>query len=302
MSDDRRMAEEEPVAVADISAWVERARPDPEAYLERQATEVFLTAVGISEAYRRDVYLKGGVLMGIRYGSPRQTADLDFSTSLDPNRTETEQIRADFDIALTRASARLGYPDLICRVQTIKPRPSAGKFATASFPALALTIAYARRESAQAGRLADGQCPTVLDIDISFNEFVDGLQIIRLGAEGADILAYSLNDLMAEKLRSMLQQVARNRYRRQDVYDLALLIEQLTFDDGEKARLLDTFLKKCRSRHISPDRNAISDPEVVRRARSEWATLELELPELPDFDERFGIVDRFYRSLPWTSP
>lgn len=299
MSDDYQTTNEEPDAIADISAWVEQARPDPEAYLERQATEVFLTAIGISEAYGRDIYLKGGVLMGIQYGSPRQTADLDFSTSLDPNRTEIAQIRAGFDVDLARAAARLGYPDLICRVQTIRLRPSAKKFATSSFPALTLKVAYARRDSPQAHRLAEGQCPTVLDVDISFNEFVDGIQIIRLGAEGADIPAYSLIDLMAEKLRSMLQQIVRNRYRRQDVYDLALLIEQLTFDDHEKAHLLDTFLKKSHSRDISPNQNSISDPEVIRRARSEWDTLDLELPVLPDFDERFEIVDRFYRSLPW---
>ncbi|MEJ2622018.1 MAG: nucleotidyl transferase AbiEii/AbiGii toxin family protein, partial [Candidatus Thiodiazotropha sp.] len=36
--------------------------------------------------------------------------------------------------------------------------------------------------------------------------------------------AYSLTDLIAEKLRSVLQQIKRERQRRQDIFDLFLLL------------------------------------------------------------------------------
>ncbi|HYW75847.1 MAG TPA: hypothetical protein VFA48_04375, partial [Gammaproteobacteria bacterium] len=56
---------------------LKRARADAHLYLERQATEVLLTAVGESKAYGDSLYLKGGTLMGIVYRSQRQTADVD---------------------------------------------------------------------------------------------------------------------------------------------------------------------------------------------------------------------------------
>jgi predicted nucleotidyltransferase component of viral defense system len=299
MSDDHQHHDCKASNIVDIEHWIERVRSDPLAYLERQATEVLLTAVSLAPSYNRKIFLKGGVLMGIRYRSPRETADLDFTTSLDPDPAEIEHIVSELDTALQRAAVRLGYPDLVCRVQTIKKRPRPKLFRDASFPALELKVAYALRGSPQEERFKAGSCPTVLDLDISFNEPVDGVQIVRLGDDGVEIPVYSLTDLIAEKLRALLQQESRNRYRRQDVYDLALLIEQTQFNAGEKRHLLKVFLEKSHSRGIAPDQSSVSSPEVVGRARSEWDTLGLELGELPDFDERFEVVDRFYRSLPW---
>lgn len=299
MSDHHPGSDVDAVTVVDIASWIDRARSDPQAYLERQATEVFLTAIALAPSYKDKIFLKGGVLMGIRYDSPRQTADLDFTTSLEPNVDEIADIRAELDDALLRAAVRLGYPDLVSRVQTVKQRPRPSKFATASFPALKMKIAYALRGSSQESRLNAGQCPTTLEADISFNEPIDALQIVRLGPGGSEIEAYSLVDLMAEKLRALLQQEIRNRYRRQDIYDLALLIERFPFDQSEQTHLLEVFRRTSASRSINPDQDSISSPEVVHRARSEWDTLASELGELPDFEERFEIVNQFYRSLPW---
>jgi hypothetical protein len=71
------MLNEKGPIVVDISEWVERSRHDPQRYLERQATEVLLAAIGQSAAYGDRLYLKGGTLMGVVYGSrsiiPTQT-------------------------------------------------------------------------------------------------------------------------------------------------------------------------------------------------------------------------------------
>ncbi|MCZ6859840.1 MAG: nucleotidyl transferase AbiEii/AbiGii toxin family protein [Alphaproteobacteria bacterium] len=287
------------IVVVDIASWVERARSDPQAYLERQATEVFIAAIGITPSYASKVFLKGGVLMGIRYDSPRQTADLDFTASFNPKTVEIGDIRAEFDDAVIRAAAQIGYPSLVCRVQTVRARPRQNSLEIDSFPALEMKIAYALRDSPQEIRLRAGQCPTILEADISFNEPIDAIQVVRLGKDGPEIKAYSLLDLIAEKLRALLQQVVRNRYRRQDVYDLAYLVERFSLDRNEKAHLLQVFRTKSASRGINPDRNSLSRPQVVQRARAEWDTLTLELGDLPNFEERFEIVNRLYRSLPW---
>ena len=70
-------------------------------------------------------------------------------------------------------------------------------------------------------------------------------------------------------------------------------------EDADRLRVHRTLVKKCRTRGIVPDATSIEDPEVVRRARTDWATLALEVADLPSFDERFVLVRDFYISLPW---
>lgn len=285
--------------VVDLAAWVDAAEGDPTLLLERQATEIFLTALGLSPFLATHLYLKGGLLMGIVYDSPRLTADLDLTTDLDPDTGVHQTIHSSLDEAFPRAAARLGHPDVLCLVQSVRRQPRRDLFEEADCPALKLTVGYARRGSNQAKRLAQRQSPQALQADISFREPVQSVQLVHLGANGSTIRAYSRIDLMAEKLRALLQQERRNRYRRQDVYDLALLLEKFELDDEDKAALLFAFVETCRARGIEPDATSLSDPEVARRARSEWESLRLELEHVPDFDPLFQTVAEFYRGLPW---
>lgn len=290
---------EEGTLVIDITHWVEKARHQSHKYLERQATEILLTAIGMTSPHGEKLFLKGGTLMGIVYNSPRQTADLDFSTTLQPETGIDQVIRTTLDEAFPLAAARIGYPNLICRVQTIDPKPHPIKFPDYSFPALNIKIAYALRGSSQEDKLVQGICSQVIHTDISFNEPVDAIQIVRLGPQGQKIHVYSLIDLVAEKLRALLQQELRNRYRRQDIYDLALLAKNFPLDGDEKIHLLAVFREKCRARQIDPTPSSLEDPEIISRARREWDTLELELEEVPDFDKCLQDVKHFYQELPW---
>lgn len=293
------MSNEVEEIIVDIAKWVDKARADPTAYLERQATEIFLNALGMAKPYCEKVFLKGGILMGVVYQSPRQTADLDFTSVLEPSLDIADHLRETLTAAFPRAAAKLGYPDLVCRVQTVRPRPRKESFAAADGPALEITVGYARRGSREEQRLERNNSTHVLYADISFREPVGGIQVVRLGEEGASIRAYSLLDLVAEKLRALLQQERRNRFRRQDIYDIALLLKAFSLDDEEKGQLLALFYEKCRARQIEPTSDSLSHPEVIRRASSEWNTLALEIVEVPPFEECFAVVDAFYRSLPW---
>lgn len=288
----------------DIKPWINRARRDPLAYVERQATEIVLTAVGSLPGYGSHIFLKGGILMAVVYESPRGTADLDFTTDLKPSSELPEKLRSALDDALPRAAARLGYPDLALRVQTVKERPRPFGSPDTSFPALDVKIAYARRGSGDR-RLASGQAPHVVDLEVSFNEPVHAVEVIRLGLGGPSFSAYALTDLIAEKLRALLQQIVRNPhrqqrvYRRQDVYDIAHLMTRFPPDSAERAAILESFLDKCRARGITATVESLSDPRIAERARAEWNSLRQEIGELPDFDECFAKVEALYRSLPW---
>jgi hypothetical protein len=154
--------------VVNVAEWVERARADRHAYLERAATEIVLTAIGLAPELRDRVFLKGGVLMGIVYESPRQTADLDYTATLEPTPDIGERIRVAIDSKLPIAAASLEYPDMAARVQKVEYRPRPRSFTEFFAPAIEMKVAYARRGDSAHARFLKGQCPTVVDLEISF--------------------------------------------------------------------------------------------------------------------------------------
>lgn len=299
------MSEDIPVretVAVNIDEWIDKAKADPATYMERQATEVFLVALGMTHPYAHEIFLKGGVLMGVVYNSPRQTGDIDFTAISEPDPAIAGKLKDALDAVLPRSAAKLGYPDLMCAVQSCKFYPSEKMFPKATGPALKLSIGYARRGSPQERHFAMGKSTNILEVDISFKEPVQAIQIIRLGDGESEIAAYSLHDLIAEKIRALLQQEKRDRNRRQDIYDIASLLRIFTFDAQEKAELLTLLREKCMARAHNcptPEPDTLSLPTTRDRARKEWDTLALEIGEVPDFDECFAIVDAFYRSLPW---
>ena len=252
------VAIEERVAV-DIAEWIDKARTDPKAYLERQVTELFLTALAMSEPFAHQIFLKGGILMGVVYHSPRQTGDVDFTAICEPCMETAEALKTALNEAFPRAAAKLGYPDLMCSVQSSRYEPSARMFAKATGPMLILRVGYARRGSPQERLFSAGGASDVLHIDIAFREPVNAIQIVQLGQGGAAIRAYSLLDLIAEKMRALLQQPKRNRNRRQDVYDIASLLGRFALDDSERA----VFLPSC----VKSAAPAISN-QIARRSAS----------------------------------
>lgn len=292
---------EEPNRIIDVAAWSAKARANPAAYESRQLTEVFLTALSFAPSFREQLYLKGGILMALAYGSPRSTSDVDLTAIADPAETAAA-LRQELDRALQRATAALGLPDLLCRVQTAKPRPRPEIFEDAQNPSLRLTIGAARRGSAEAAQLEAGSASRVLRVDITFKEPVGSFQILGIGSGERRIRAYSLTDLVAEKLRALLQQPVRDRYRRQDVYDIVLLVRRFDFDADERAAILRVLREKAAARSLPIVRTGMANPEVAARARADWPTLAQELDgPLPDFDEWFRVVRDFYEDLPWQS-
>ena len=283
----------------DVAEWVARAKADPVAYQQRQTVEITLNAIAMAAPLHEEMFLKGGILMGLAYDSPRQTTDIDLTTALAVKGDVGDTIRKLLDSMFPRAAAALGYADLIVKTHSVKPQPKA-IFPDAKFPALKLKIASAKRGTTQEKALLKGKTPVVIDADISFNEPLQQIQVLELTG-GQELFAYGLVDLIAEKYRAMLQQVPRNRNRRQDVYDLDLLIAHREIDDALRAQIFEAFVAKCRSRHLKPTRVSLNDPKVKKRSGADWKTMKLELGEVPDFEGCYARVSGFYRNLPWNS-
>ncbi|MBK3802672.1 nucleotidyl transferase AbiEii/AbiGii toxin family protein [Azospirillum brasilense] len=283
-----------------LATWVEEARADPVKLRTRQVTEILLHAIGLSPMLRASLVLKGGTLMSSIYGSPRTTSDVDFSSFSEPGELP-DHLTDELDKALRRAAAELGYVDLICKVQSVKYQPRQEGFEGFTAPALQVKIGSAQRGSGEEARLRRNSAPQALAIDISFKEPLFDTQEVHLKDLSVSVQVYSPAEVIAEKLRALLQQPLRNRSRRQDVYDIAFLLGQIDADGDFRSKVLALLIEKCRARDFEAAPELIDDPAVAERAKREWSTLADELPkgELPPFEERFSIVREFYWALPW---
>jgi len=284
----------------DIRAWVEAARANPLLYRNRQVTEIVLATIGLTPSLATTLVLKGGALMALAFKSERLTGDVDFSASADPADFD-KMLVEEFNAQLPKIAIRLGYIDLICRVQRVEKRPRPQNFENMDFPALLVRIGSAIRRTPEQTRLEAGQAVRVVDIEISFRDQVYQFQELNLIDAGASVRAFTVHEIIAEKLRALLQQPGRNRYRRQDVYDIAFLLDDHPMEEADMARIHVTLLDKCATRGIMPHAQSFADPEVRRRAEADWETLKLELAELPPFNERYASLVAFYEALPWTA-
>lgn len=282
---------------ADFQAWEDAADLDRQTRQERIASEIFLAALGSTESFRRTVFLKGGILVGAVYESGRNTADLDFSTTQKPSTDFLAKLETELVAALPAASAIVGSPNTVMKVQSVKYRPRAETFAEANTPAIEVKFAYAERGTKGEERLKKGNSSNIIYADISFNEEIVAIQEICIGDTGLSFYAYSKCDLMAEKLRSILQQKTRNRNRRQDIYDLWFLLEQHPVSPEECLEIREIFIQKCRPRDIEPDVRSLEDDEVRERSKAEWESLADEVEYLPPFDDAFQAVQSFYATL-----
>lgn len=111
--------------------------------------------------------------------------------------------------------------------------------------------------------------------------------------QDATVLAYSLDELLAEKTRALYE-----RTRPRDLYDVVYLIENQS-EAFDLVRVRELFAAKCATKNLPvPALEEIT--RVVRSdagLRAEWENmLAHQLPVLPSLD---GILDRLPRLLEW---
>ena len=243
----------DPIFKINVAEWVESAKADPVAYRQRQTVEIILNAIAMTAPLNAKMFLKGGILMGLAYDSPRQTTDIDLTTKLEVEGAVGDKIRKLLDSAFAprRRRARLYRPR---RQNPFGKTPTREDLQKRGFPRLEAQKSPVRQRGAEQEKaLQEGKAPGVINVDISFKEPMQQIQVLELTG-GQKLYAYGLVDLIAEKYRAILQQVPRKRNRRQDVYDLDLLIARNEIDVVLQAQILDAFVVKCRARHLNPIR------------------------------------------------
>lgn len=278
----------------DISQWVEAEDKSTREF--RQAIHTFLLAISNSKELRTKMIMKGAILLAIEFHGNRYTKDIDFSTSEKAAEANIDRILAELSQGLVIAVDSLPY-DLNCKIQSWEMRPSAKE---ATFPTLQIKIGYAYKGSKKHERLIQQKCPTVLAVDYSFNESNVEIDTLEL-TSGIQVKAYSLADLVAEKFRAILQQSERDRFRRQDPYDIYCLKKEGFLENNDlRPRILESLILKSLSRNIEAKQSSMRDKEIIRRARREYPTLADEIKEeLPPFEEVYETAREYYETLPW---
>lgn len=279
----------------EIEVWVAQAPQGQQGF--REAVHTILDGIGHSKNLSAKMVMKGGLLLALRYDSSRYTRDIDFSTREKYTVESADVLLAELREGLVAAEDRLPYGTQ-CRLQSYKVQP---KGENKTHHSLALKIGFANRSNAgQMARLAASNSTQVVEIDYSFNEAVFDLEVLALEG-GATIHSYTLNNILAEKMRSLLQQPVRKRNRRQDVYDIWLLLKSgPTLIAEELAKIHEILVASCESKGLVPDIHSMDSEEVVSMARTGYQELAADVDgELPSFDEAIGRVIVLYRSLPW---
>lgn len=261
----------------------------------REAVHTIVAAFASQQDLADSSFMKGGILLALRYDSPRYTTDVDFSTPVIYSEETGERIRKQLTIGLAQAGSQLGY-DTDCILQSWEIRPRTGTWIN-----LTMRIGYAARGTPAHKRLIRGSSTDIVQIDYSFLESAPTQEILTVSGEWY-VKVYGTTTVIAEKLRALLQQVPRNRVRRQDIYDLNFLLNDGDiWADGAKQETLNILRGKAADREISLDQFSFQEPKLYERAREKYATLADELSDglLPDFDESFRRVKAYYEALPW---
>lgn len=291
------MSQSEPVRELDIARWVDAASIDQRNF--REAVHLILTAISRSSGLRSKMIMKGGMLMAIRYDSTRFTRDADFSTTDKHDKGSEVALLDELDAQIDLANDQLNY-DTMCLRQSAKLNPQTPN---SRFPTLHIRIGYAPRSHAgHMRRLLAKQSPTILEIDYSYDEAVYDIELLTLD-DGNGLRTYGFTNLVAEKYRSLLQQPYRNRNRRQDVYDLFLLITNCgRLSDSERLQVKKHLVASCSSRGIDANLDSMSNEKVKAMAAAEYASLAGEIEgELPNFELAYRSVEDFYRQLSWNA-
>lgn len=235
----------------------------------RFAQFAVLSSISSVNELRDLLIFKGGNALDFIWNPNRSTIDLDFSTHHDPrgNKQWFKQLRKQFDLGLRQADGLYGVK---ATIQNWKRYPRESEI---GFAAISGTVGYALPdEQALRQRMGLGRPSNqVIPVDISINDPICAYTKLTL-TPGRHIQVAVLEDIVAEKLRALLQQPIRNRYRGQDVLDLAVVLQSNQILNFHQVR--EYLMAKSTARGIALTNGAFRNEEIRVRALQGYEDLE----------------------------
>lgn len=257
-----------PESFATIASWASRHSTSVTEARQRFAQYGILRAIATSRLLSTILVFKGGNALDFIWQPNRSTVDLDFSADMDalPDDFDDRTLRQLLDRALPTSGRQLGITFSVHSV--IRQPPGEGK----TFVTFTAKIGYALEDDDRNRARIEGNRPsmTVIPIEISLNEPICAATHVPIDATH-QLRVSTLEDIVAEKLRALLQQPLRNRTRRQDLLDIAVILQSGTsLDRGSVAVFL---IEKARAQNVPVSRSAFRNPEIARRAAEDYSAL-----------------------------
>ncbi len=282
-----------PQTVRDITAWAHDNAISIREARDRFAQFAILSGIGRHNQLRLALVFKGGNALDFVWNPNRSTRDLDCTLAADG----TSQVSGSDDIRLWITQGMISCEAIhgvTARIQRwdLFPRGQGHQF-----PAVQASIGYALSDQLMLrGRMVDGGVSAqVIPIDISFNDPVCASEVREL-ERGSSLFVATLEDIIAEKLRALLQQPIRNRSRRQDVLDLAVVLGGSI--ELDHIRIAEFLQVKARAKDIAVSKTAFHHQDIRRRSSQDYAQLATTTRHtfIP-FDEAFAAVLAFVDQL-----
>ena len=279
--------------VADIRAWCKANGISEHEGRRRYVEHAILGCVARSSELRNAIVFKGGNALRIMYGSPRSTLDLDFTAlpnALSDNENDIREI-ADQAFRLSRNSFGVRL-----RCQKVKRNPKGVEF---TMPTYKINVAYQFPGDRYYEDMETRNLHETIPVEISLNDVVCDTEELSPLHDGRNtIKVCSLEDILAEKLRSILQQRVRKRNRSQDVYDIAAFARSHDTKINWQAVYM-YFAVKCQARGIIAERREFD--EAIREMASLNYDEEIGRQAQDDFipfDEAWNEVEKVVDGLP----
>lgn len=242
-----------PSALNQIDSWSKENQTTTEQARARFMEFVILSCIALYRKTRNSLVLKGGNALRFAYQSPRSTKDLDFTAEMEGIVDSEDEIRALLTSCLKLSNDHFGVK---AKCQKVERRPSNPK---ATKPTFLIKVGYQFPEDRYFNNFEDRNFSTFIPVEISLNDLVCETQE---WSAVSGLKVCSLEDIISEKLRSLLQQKIRDRFRWQDVYDICTYVRR----GGYEKEKVAIFLKeKCKIRDIEVSKSSF-DEDIRNRA------------------------------------
>ncbi len=274
-----------PTTHREIDSWCKGLRLPKRTGRLRFAQREVLCAIAASDIGRSIVF-KGGNALRIMHGNPRGTLDLDF-TAVESVPDQEAWFSDHVGAAVSGVPQVRGIKMRAQSIKRLPPKPGA------HLPTYSVRIGFciAGDRGYDLKYVENGRdMNEIVELEISLNDLVCEWASYRIDeAQNGSIATCTIDDILGEKLRSLLQQLIRNRTRPQDVYDIAKQWRDRR-DSLNLGHIREYTLRKCEIRQIEPRRSSFDD-EVRLRAEEGYGHLrEHTGADYIEFDVAWGLV------------
>lgn len=251
---------------------------------------VVLASIGSSPDLVSRLALKGGNALRFVHGNLRSTLDLDF-TAESGFPDNNEEIKILLNSALKQAVRQF---QIKARCQSLQRNP---KGQDHTLPTYRIKICFQFQGDRYYQNFDERPVfPEVVELEISLNDVLCETIETSLSPTTPPVRVCSLEDILAEKLRALLQQLIRNRSRPQDAYDIASRwrASRASIDLEKVSAFL---LRKSVARGITPRKSSYDDSVRERASVNYEQEIKAQATVFIPFDEAWNEVLGVVRQL-----